>query len=414
MSQGSRMLHIADNLALAVSSIRAHKLRASLTILGLTMGVATLISVMTIVQGANLYVEKKVANLGTNVFRIARLPFAITDFTVLVKAQRNKNIVPDDLQAVVDLCTHCEYVGATVSSTLSLRYRDHQLDDTALNGHTPNMADIDTRTVDRGRYFTDQEDRHAAAVCLVGDRIVNEFFAGQDPLGRIIRAENQELTVIGTFERIGSVLGQDQDNFIVIPLTTYLHFRGLRNSLQLQIKAADAGTIFQQAQDEVRTIMRARRHISHGQTEDFFIGTAENYISLWQSISSAFFAVFLLVSSISAVVGGIVIMNVMLVSVTERTKEIGVRRAVGATQSDILRQFLAESVTQCIIGGIIGVSIGFVCALGLRTLTSLPAAVETWVAATGVIISSVLGLFFGIYPAVKASKLDPVVALRSE
>ncbi len=160
--------------------------------------------------------------------------------------------------------------------------------------------------------------------------------------------------------------------------------------------------------------MRARRHIGQGQTEDFFIGTAENYISLWQSISSAFFAVFLMVSSISAVVGGIVIMNVMLVSVTERTKEIGVRRAVGATQSDILRQFLAESVTQCIIGGIIGVSIGFVCALGLRTLTSLPAAVETWVAATGVIISSVLGLFFGIYPAVKASKLDPVVALRSE
>jgi putative ABC transport system permease protein len=408
------MLQISDNLLLAVSAIRAHKLRASLTILGLTMGVATLISVMTIVQGANLYVEQKVANLGTNVFRISRLPFAITDFTLLVKAQRNKNIVPDDLQAVAERCDHCGYVGATVSSTLTLRYRDHQLDDSSLYGHTPNMADIDTRTVDQGRYFTDQEDKHAAAVCLIGDRVATEFFAGQNPVGHVIRAENMEFTVVGTFERIGSVLGQDQDNYIVIPLTTYLHFRGLRNSLQLQVKTPDSGPVFQQAQDEARTIMRARRHIGQGQTEDFFIGTAENYISLWRSISSAFFAVFVMVSSISAVVGGIVIMNVMLVSVTERTKEIGVRRAVGATQNDILRQFLAESITQCIIGGITGVAIGFGCALGLRTLTSFPAAVQTWVAITGVIISSVLGIFFGIYPAVKASKLDPVVALRSE
>jgi putative ABC transport system permease protein len=408
------MLQTTDNLLLAVSSIRAHKLRASLTILGLTMGVATLISVMTLVQGANLYVETKVADLGTNVFRIARLPFAITDFTVLVKAQRNKNIVAEDLQAVADACEHCQFVGASVSSTLTTRYRDHQLEDTSLFGHTPTMADIDTRTVERGRYFTDQEDRHAAAVCLIGDHLTQEFFAGQDPLGHIMRAENQEFTVIGTFERIGSVLGQDQDNFMVIPLTTYLHFRGLRNSLTLQVKAPDSGPIFQRAQDEARTIMRARRHIAQGRDEDFFIGTAENYISLWQSISSAFFAVFVLVSSISAVVGGIVIMNVMLVSVTERTKEIGVRRAVGATQGDIMRQFLAESVTQCIVGGIAGVGIGFGCALALRTLTSFPAAVQTWVAVMGVVLSSVLGLFFGIYPAVKASKLDPVVALRTE
>ena len=408
------MLQITDNLILAVSAIRAHKLRASLTILGLTMGVATLISVMTLVQGANLYVEQKVANLGTNVFRVARLPFAITDFTVLVKAQRNKNIVPDDFQSVAALCSHCEYVGATVSSTQTTHYRDHQLDDTSIFGHTPNMAEIDTRTVDLGRYFTDQEDRHGAAVCLAGDRVVQEFFAGLNPIGRTIRAGSEEFTVIGTFERIGSVLGQDQDNYIVIPLTTYLHYRGLRNSLTLQVRAADSGPIFQQAQDEARTILRARRHIGQGQQEDFFIGTAENYISLWQSISSAFFAVFVMVSSISAVVGGIVIMNVMLVSVTERTKEIGVRRAVGATQRDILKQFLAESVTQCIVGGIAGVGIGFGCALALRTITSFPAAVQTWVALTGVVISSVLGLFFGIYPAVKASKLDPVVALRAE
>jgi putative ABC transport system permease protein len=408
------MLAVRDNLFLAADSIRAHKLRASLTILGLTMGVATLIAVMTLVQGANRYVEKKIANLGTNVFRIARLPFVVTDFTAVVRAQRNKNIFPEDMQAVAEGCPHCQYVGASVPTTVGVRYRDRDLEDVALYGHTPNMADIDTRTLELGRYFTESEDQHAAAVCLIGDRLVKEFFAGSDPIGRVVRVANEELTIIGTFESIGSVLGQDQDAFVVIPLNTFLRMRGVRNSLTLEIKAEGGERVFQQAQDEARVVLRARRHITQGRDEDFFIGTAESYISLWQSISSAFFAVFVMVSSISAVVGGIVIMNVMLVSVTERTKEIGVRRAMGATQSDILRQFLTESVMQCVVGGLIGVFLGFLCALAIRSLTSLPAAVQTWVAILGVVLSSIIGLFFGIYPAMKAAKLDPVTALRTE
>jgi putative ABC transport system permease protein len=295
-----------------------------------------------------------------------------------------------------------------------VRYQGHEVQDANMIGYTPNMATIDTRTLTLGRYFTDLEDRHAAHVCVVGDNLVKEFFTGVDPIGRIIRVGSEEFTVIGTFERIGSVLGQDQDNFLVIPLTTYLHLTGARNSLTIHVMAAGGEQIFQRAQDEARMTLRARRHITGNRDEDFFIGTAESYISLWQSISGAFFAVFVMVSSISAVVGGIVIMNVMLVSVTERTKEIGIRRAVGATQSDILRQFLTESVIQCVVGGIIGISIGFACALALRKFTSFPASVRTWVAILGVILSSIIGLFFGIYPATKAAKLDPVVALRTE
>ena len=408
------MLAFRDNLFLAADALRAHKLRASLTILGLTMGVATLIAVMTLVQGANRYVELKIANLGTNVFRVSRLPFAVTDFSVLVHAQRNKNILLDDLQAVAEGCAHCQYVGASVATTIGVRYRDRDLEDVSLYGDTANMADIDTRTVASGRYFTEPEDRRAAPVCLLGDRLVTELFAGVDPIGHVVKAGDDEFTVIGTFEAIGSVLGQDQDAFLVIPLHTYLRMRGARTSLTLEIKASGGEQLFQDAQDDVRVILRARRHITGDQPEDFYIGTAQSYISLWQSISSAFFAVFLMVSSISAVVGGIVIMNVMLVSVTERTKEIGVRRAMGATQSDILRQFLAESVMQCIVGGLIGVFMGFLCALGIRSLTSLPAAVQTWVAILGVVLSSIIGLFFGIYPATKAAKLDPVTALRTE
>jgi putative ABC transport system permease protein len=376
------------------------------------MGVATLITVMTLVQGANLYVEKKIANLGTNVFRVAKTPFAVVDFTVVVKALKNKNIDSGDLAAVADECSACAAVGASANGTLSLQYQNKQVDDTTIWGYTPNMVDIDTRTVDQGRYFTEGEDRHAAYVCLIGASVVDQFFPGVNPVGHIIRTGALEFTVIGTYEKLGSVLGQDQDNFVVIPLTTYLKVRGSRSSLTLEIKAAEG--MFNKAQDDVRAIMRSRRHDQPGAVDSFFIGTAQSYISLWQSISGSFFAVFVMVSSISAIVGGIVIMNVMLVSVTERTREIGIRRALGATQSDILRQFLAESLLQCLIGGAIGILLGFACALALRTWTSFPASVQTWVALLGVALSSLIGLFFGIYPARKAALLDPVAALRTE
>jgi putative ABC transport system permease protein len=408
------MVNIRDNLSLATDAIRAHKLRAALTVLGLTMGVATLITVMTLVQGANTYVETRIANLGTNVFRVAKTPFAVVDFTVVVKALKNKNILTDDLVAVRELCKSCEEVGASASGTLSIQYRNRNMDDSNIIGYTPNMIDIDTRTLDQGRYFTENEDHHAAYVCLIGSSLVDTFFPGTNPVGRSIRTGSQEFTVIGTFEKQGAVLGQDQDNFAIIPLTTYLKIRGTRSSLTLEIKASGGEKPFNEAQDQVTGIMRTRRHDQPGKDESFFVGTAQSYIALWQSISGSFFMVFVMVSSISAVVGGIVIMNVMLVSVTERTREIGVRRALGATQKDILRQFLTESLLQCLIGGVVGIGIGFGCATALRNFTSFPASVKPWVAVLGVGLSSVIGLFFGIYPANKAARLDPVNALRKE
>src|SRR4051812_16241643 len=227
------MLRLGDNVVLALDSIRAHKLRASLTVLGLTMGVATLITVMTLVQGANVYVEQKFANLGTNVFRISRMPFAVTDFALYIKAQRYKRIQLDDLRAIAEGCPHCQYTGTSVSTTLDARYENHEVQDVTLYGHTPNMAQIDTRTVVQGRYFTTIEDQHSARVCLIGDRLASEFFPGTDPVGRVLRLGSMEFTVIGVFEKIGSILGVEQDSFAVIPLSTFLKFRGLRNSLTL-------------------------------------------------------------------------------------------------------------------------------------------------------------------------------------
>jgi putative ABC transport system permease protein len=406
------MLAVRDNLSQCVSALRANRLRASLTMLGLTLGVATLITVMTIVQGANVYVEQKIANLGTDVFQIARTPFAVTDFNIIIKALRYRKIELDDMRAVAEKCDACDEVGASASATVHARYGNTEVSDVSLSGMTASMADIDTRTVEQGRYFTATEDEHRAGVCLVGDTLVQRFFGGVAPLGQTLRVGNEELTVIGTVEKIGSVLGQDQDNFVMVPLSVFLRMKGAHSSLTINVKSGK--NHFDQAQDQAQLILRGRRHLSPGMENDFFIGTKESYMALWRSISSAFFAVFIMVSVISIVVGGIVIMNVMLVSVTARRREIGVRRAMGATQSDILRQFMAESMLQCIAGGAVGISLGFLVALALRTFTPFPAAVQTWVALMGVVMSSAVGLFFGIYPALQASRLDPVVALRSE
>jgi putative ABC transport system permease protein len=407
------MLAIRDNIAQSIEALRQHKLRAVLTIIGLTMGVATLITVMTLVQGANAYVEQKIARLGTDVFQVAKSPFVLTDFNLYIKSMKYKNLYMEDARAVADGCPQCQAVGDSINSTARIQFRDKDLTDVSLIGHTPNMADIDTRTVQLGRYFTEAENQRSSYVCVIGDDIVQQLMTGVEPIGQAVRIDNQEFTVIGTFDKIGSVLGQNQDNFAIVPMNTYLRMRGARSSITMNVKTLP-GPGFESAQDEAQLILRGRRHIRPGAEEDFFIGTKDSYISLWKSISSAFFAVFIMVSSISAIVGGIVIMNVMLVSVTERTKEIGIRRAMGATQEDIMRQFLAESVMQCLVGGTVGIGIGFVCALALRTFTSFPASVQTWVAALGLVLSSVIGLFFGIYPATRAAKLDPVVALRSD
>ena len=407
------MLAIRDNLAECVGALDAHKLRASLTMLGLTMGVATLITVMTIVEGANFYVENKIASLGTNVFQIARTPFAVTDFSIIIKALKYKKIEMDDVRAVAEGCPACDEVGATASGSVKARYEDKESADVNFYGQTANMASIDTREVEYGRYFTSWEADHRANVCLIGDTIVRRLFPGVDPIGKTVRIGNDEFTVIGIMEKVGSVLGQDQDNFVTVPLPLFLEIQG-PHTTSLTINAKTSAGNFQAAQDQAQLILRARRHLGPQRDNDFFIGTKDSYMALWKSISSAFFGVFILVSAISVLIGGIVIMNVMLVSVTLRKREIGVRRALGATQADILKQFITESFLQCIAGGAIGIALGFLVALLLRTYTPFPASVRTSVAVMGVAMSSAVGLFFGIYPALRAARLDPVVALRSD
>ncbi|MCB1020627.1 MAG: ABC transporter permease [Acidobacteria bacterium] len=388
-------------------------MRTFLTVLGLTMGVATLIGVVTIIQGANDFVADKVANLGTGVFRVAKQSFDITDLEEYYRSQSNPDLTLADLDAVRAGCPACGAVGATVTTRVRADHRGVEVQDVALEGQTASMADISNRELASGRYFNELEDRHAARVCLLGSEVAARLYPSVEPIGRSIRVDNEELEVIGVFSAVGSVLGQNQDLFVVVPLDTYRRMRGLRSSLTIEIEAGE-GARFDEAQGQVRTVLRARRNIGPRQKENFYIGTSDSYIALWNTISASFVIVFAGVSSIAALVGGIVIMNIMLVSVTQRTPEIGVRRAVGARRSDILRQFLTESVLQCLAGGVIGVGFGFLAALLLREAADFPARLEWWTAALGVGFAGCVGLFFGIYPAMRAAELDPVEALRTE
>jgi len=399
------------SLSLSLESLRMNPMRTGLTVLGLTMGTAALIGVMTIIQGANAFVADKVANLGSDVFRVAKQSFDITNLEEYYLSQRNPDITREDVAAVRAGCPSCLAVGVTISDRTAVRFGGTEIRDVTFEGASAEMASIGNRDLARGRWFTEGEDRHAAEVCLLGAELAEELFGGLEPLGREVRVDQRPLRVIGVFASIGSVLGQNQDRFLVTPLSRFRQMRGLRLSLTMEVQAGE-GSRFERAQDEVRAVLRARRGIGPRDDEDFYLGTADGYIALWQQISSSFTAVFVAVSAVAAIVGGIVIMNILLVSVSERTREIGVRRAVGARRGDILRQFLTESVLQCATGGLLGTTFGLAAALALRELGAFPAEVRWWAAALGVGYAAAIGLFFGIYPAMRAADLDPIEALK--
>ncbi len=408
------MLRARDTLDHSLFWLGCYRLRSSLCMLGFAAGIATLIAVMTLVEGAADYAKQRLASLGPHVFRVARLPFATTDLNVAIRAMHFRKIVAGDVRAVSEQCSACDRVGAVVSMNGSARYEGWEVRDLELIGQTQSMDAIDTRVVEQGRYFTPAEETHKANVCLLGNGVWSQLFSnGAEALGSIIRLDGRPFSVIAVMGKLGSAFGESQDNFVIVPLSVYQQWKGPGSSLTIHVKTSSPER-YTMAKDEVRRVLRSRRRLGWHAEDDFFIGTNESSIRVFDSVSSAFFTAFVLLSLIATVVGGIVIMNVMLVSVTERTREIGMRRAAGATQSDVLRQFVTETVLQCLLGGAAGVGAGFAVATLLSDLTGLPSRVDLRVASLGLALSTAVGLFFGIYPAIRASRLDPVAALRAE
>jgi putative ABC transport system permease protein len=407
-------MKLGEAVAIATSSLWAHKLRSILTLVGVVIGVTSVIAVVSLINGANQYVATRVFRLGADVFGLSKQPSIITNVDDFLEFQKRKRITYEDFEAVHDLCKSCKDVGAALGGRVEAKSGVNSLKDTNLRAWTPQMAELYDVDLVSGRHITDTDLHTAAPVCVVGYDIVDNLMPGLDPIGKEIRWNNTPCQIIGLGKKEGSSLGTSLDNWIILPLTTYNKENGnQQDSLRVTCRAGSAGKI-QESVDEVRQIMRGRHHLAYGAKDDFAVETSDSFLALWKDISGTFFVVTIGIASISLVVGGIVIMNIMLVSVTERTREIGVRKAIGARRSDILMQFLIESSTIAAIGGALGVIFGVLLAKIVSWVSPLPSAVQLWSVIGGLIVALSVGLFFGTYPASKAAKLDPVEALRSE
>jgi putative ABC transport system permease protein len=409
-------MHLIESIRIALQSLWANKLRSVLTLLGVVIGVAAVIAVVTFVSGINDYVAKKVFNLGADVFLIFKVSPVAIDVDHYLEGEKRKDLTIDDYRAVAEACRHCELVGAsTRNESGHVKYGGQSISDTLVRGLTPGMATILDTDLSAGRMLNDTDLNNRSPVVVVGNDIVEHLMPGMDPLGKEVQVDGWTYQVIGVAKKKGKTLGQSADNFVMMPITSCLKQYGSHDtSLRIAGKALSAGVSLSEAVDEARVALRAKRHDPLGGDDSFDIETNASLLSIWSGLSNTFFMATIGIAAVSLVVGGIVIMNIMLVAVTERTREIGIRKALGARREDVLLQFLIESVTLALFGGILGVLCGVGVAESVTALIGMPSSIKLWAVAAGLIVAAGVGVFFGVYPARKAARLDPIVALRFE
>ena len=402
-----------ETLRIAAGALRAHKLRSFLTLLGVIIGVMTVVTVVSIISGLNNYIAEKVFDLNPDVYVVSQFGI-ITSREAFLEALKRKPITWRDFENVRDGCESCAGVGVSHRRRGAIKYGPERLPDIRIIGTTANMAELNNLDVEAGRYFIDGEEHRSALVVVIGSDVRDALFGKLDPIGRIIRVENQPMRIIGLLRKQGTVLGEAQDDVVYIPVTTWRKRFGARNSLDLVVRARGGIAGMEKSQDEVRVMLRSSRKTAFRSDDPFAYVTAEALQSLWKGISAGMFSLMIFISGISLVVGGIVIMNIMLVSVIERTREIGVRRALGATRGNIRRQFLTEAVYLALGGGILGVLLGATIAFIIARVSPLPTLVRPMTVIAGLAIAVLTGVIAGIVPAIRASKLPPIDALRYE
>ena len=405
-------MNLRESSGIALGALRANKLRSFLTLLGTIIGVMSVIAVLSFVEGLNRFVSEKLLNAGANVFWVD--PYGmVMSHEEWEKVKDRPPITLADADALEAGMLHAAMVVAQADGRATARYRNKEVRGVTIRGRGPGYEIVDDITIAVGRHLNELDDQRRRPVCVVGSEIAEELFPGLDPLGRQIRLGAESYEIVGVTESKGKMFGQSQDRFAAIPVRTFLKYKQEGDAVGIAIKSVDQASLAT-AQQEARNILRGRRHQRPGQPDNFGITTSENVMELWRTLTGGIFIVTVGVAAISLLVGGIVIMNIMLVSVTERTREIGIRKAMGARRRDILTQFLVEATTLSISGGLIGILVGVGLALLAGAVTPLPAAVSWPAVGLGIAMSALIGIFFGSYPAWRAARLDPIEALRYE
>jgi len=415
-----QLLHLKDSVQMAWSTMRTHKMRSFLTILGVLVGVSAVIGMVAIVQGLNKSVASQIESLGANVIYVSRFEprVQVGGGGRSEEERKRKRITFDDAMAIKELCPAVEAVSPEKywwqePEGNQVKYRDKEARHPDVGGVLPEYAVVNNCFTAEGRFITESDINFKTHVCVIGIDVAEALFPHSDPIGKEILVNNDRFAVVGVAEKKPAFLGHSQNNYLLIPFTTYRKVYSSSESVWLSVKPKSKAGM-QAAIDQITQVLRLRRGVPYNEENNFAVFTQDYLMEMYHSITGAVYLVMIVISSIALMVGGVGVMNIMLVSVTERTREIGIRKAMGAKRRTILWQFLIEAMTLTGSGGILGIIIGAALGIIVGAVTPLAATISLWSVIVGFSFSVSVGLFFGIYPASRAAKLDPIAALRYE